>query len=281
MIDRLVYYLADQGPTIVRRLSSQGSGTLDIVAGMSFKLKVRPRFGGNLLINATMTPDVTADTVTYQPQPTDFVEEGAFRAWIELTISGAVQSTDEFDLDVLAHGPGQGVRTGAVARAARALVPIAWDSVRGVKGFGDIELQRQIDLAKLRVLRVATTVVQEDALDPRVVDYLAKKVLVDSVLSAVIDFWTNQTVTRVAHANSQEVETYPDRIRAAEKQLDRFRAELEDLKEEVELIIGKPTGVLTLAPALDSYDDLVTPGLEDFPRPTFNNGFIFDEVSWP
>lgn len=281
MIDRLVYYLDNQGPTIVRRLSSQGSGTLDIVPGMSFWLKVRPRYADNIVFAAQMTPDVVEDTVSYQPGATDFDEEGVFRAWITLTISGADQDTDEFDLDVLAHGPGQGIRTGTIARSARALVPIAWDSVRGIKDFGDIELQRQIELAKLRVLRIPTSIAQEDALDPRVVDYIAKKVLVDSVLSAVIDFWTNQVVTRTAHAGAQETETYPDRIRAAEKQLDRFKAELEDLKEEIEIIIGVPTGPLAMAPSLDSYDSLVTYGLEDFPRPLCPGPFLFDEVSWP
>jgi hypothetical protein len=33
------------------------------------------------------------------------------------------------------------------------------------------------------------------SLDPRVVDYIAKKVLVDNILSAAISFWTNQVVS--------------------------------------------------------------------------------------
>jgi hypothetical protein len=267
MIDVLTYYLDNQAPAIVRRISGQG-GDFDLQPGMNFRIKVRNRYDDTVLIDEQMSPDFDADTLTYEPQPTDFTEEGVYRAWIEIDLGGSVmQDTDEFDLNVFAHAPGQGVRTGAVARAARGMVPDAWESVRGVKDYGDVELQRQIELAKLRVIRSPVTMAAENSLDPRVVDYIAKKVLVDGVIETAIDIMRNKVVTRTARGNSEEVESYPDRIRSLENQLQRFEEDLEAQLAEVEEIIGAPTGPLQQGPELDIADPLITPGLESFPSP--------------
>lgn len=268
MIDVLTFYLDNRAPAIVRRLSGQGGSSFDVQPGMTFKIKIRSRYGETVLVNAVMTPDTVADTLTYQPQVGDFAAEGVYRAWITVDLGSSItQDTDEFDINVFAHGPGQGVRIGAVARAARGMVPDAWDSVRGVKDYGDVELQRQIELAKLRVMRVAVPVANENSLDPRVVDYIAKKVLCDGVLESAIDVMRNKVVTRTARGNSDEVESYPDRIRSLERQLERFEEDLENQLAEVEVIVGAPTGPVQKGPELDIEDPMITPGLENFPSP--------------
>lgn len=268
MIDQVVFYLDNLSPAIQRGMTELGGSEFDITPDMQFRLRIRELHGSDVILDVQMAPNVTEDTVTYSPQTGQIPGEGLYRAWIVLQLgSGVEQDTDEFDLIVLAHAPGQGTRTGTIARAAEALVPVAWSSLRGFRNYGDTELQRQIDLAKLRVLRTVASVEQENQLDPRVVDYLAKKVLVDNVLGAAIDFWTNQVTQRTARSNSEEIESYPDRISAAEKQLDRFRDDLERQQAEVEEILGTPTGPILPGPALDSYDGLITPGLEDFPSP--------------
>lgn len=275
MIDRLIYYQSNRGPTIVRKLSSV-AGDFDVQPGMTFRLRVRERSGAALLLDEPMSPDVTADTLTYAPGPTDFATEGIFRAWVQVDFGGGTtQDSDEFEIHVLAHAPGEGTRTGTVWRAARELAPVAWDSLRGYKDYGDPGLQRQIELAKLRVFRSLVPVANEASFDVRVTDYLAKKVLVDGVLEAAINFWTNQVVSRTARANSDEVETYPDRIRAHENQLARLKSDLDAQRAELEEVLGTATGPVAQGPSLDSAGQrLITPGLEDFPWPDRGSGVV-------
>jgi hypothetical protein len=240
-LDSLIYYINNRSPAIVRKISEQDGGTFDIATGQSFRLRVRPKDSETIILDKTMTPDVVADTLTYAPVAGDFDEEGVFRAWIVVTFPGAItQDTDEFEIVVLTHAPGVGVRVGAVANATRAQAPIVWDSLRAVREYGDRELQRQVDLAKLRVLKVAIPASDEVALDPRVVDYIAKKVLVDSLLNAARDYWTNQLISQTALGNATEVKTYPDRISAVERLQKDLAAQLAAQTAEVTGLIGSP-----------------------------------------
>lgn len=267
MIEQLVYYLDNEGPTIVRRISSV-LGAFDLQAGMSFQLKVRPRDSSAVVLDRPMVPDVVADTISYPPVAGDFSTSGIFRAWVAVDFgSGVTQDTDEFEILVQAHAPGRATSTGVVYRAARAMAPLAWDELARYVDYGDPELQRQIDLAKLRVLRVATPVADEEALDVRVTDYIARKVLVDSVLEAAIDLWTNTVVSQTSRGNSDQVQTWPDRIAAHERMLVRMKVQLADQLAEVEAILGTGVGVSSNAPVLLGGGPLITPGLEHFKRP--------------
>lgn len=264
-MDILTYYLNDTSPAIRRSLSRQGEGDLDITVGPTFRLRVRPLWSSTTVVDVAMTVDVDADEVVYQPTASDFDDEGVYRAWIYVDYgAGLVQQTDEFQINVFAHGPGQGVPVSSVYRSARALEPVAWDSLRNYPDYGDPELQRVIELAKLRVLPAALVSAPEDGLDPRVVDYIAKKVLVDNVLYAAISFWTNQTVQQNARGNTDEVVTYPDRVRAAENAIERYRGDLLRQEGEVDQVLGG-TGTSYDAPAVDTFGPMLTPGLDEYP----------------
>jgi hypothetical protein len=106
-------------------------------------------------------------------------------------------------------------------------------------------------------------VADEASLDPRVVDFIAKKVLADNVLSAAISFWTDQVVQQTARGNSEEVVTYPDRIKAAMDAIVRYRDDLERQAGELGPILGPST--VYDAPAVDTIGPLLTPGLEEYP----------------
>lgn len=265
-MDRLTYYIDDEGPAIVRRLSSQTTGTFDITSGMTFKLRTRARddINGVVLLDKAMVVNTTEDTLTYDPIAGDFTTEGVYRAWIYF--NEAKQSTDEFEIVVLQHAPGEATRVSTIWRAARAMAPLAWDDVRKHPDYGDIQLQYFIELAKLRVLRSAVPVANEASLDPRVVDYIARKVLVDHVLEAAISYWTNVVVSRTSRG-TDEVETYPDRIGTHVKMLERFKTKLVEQQSEVDDVLGEPSGPPQEAPALTSTGPLITPGLETFPLP--------------
>jgi hypothetical protein len=264
-MDVLTYYLDDTAPAIRRRLSIQGEGDLDIVAGPTFRIRIRPLWSDVMVVDAAMTVDITFDEVSYQPLSTDFDAEGVYRAWITVDYgAGLVQNTDEFQINVFAHGPGQGTPVGEIYRAARALEPVVWDSLRNYRDYGDVELQRVIELAKLRVLPEPVAASDEDKIDPRVVDYIAKKVLADNILSAAISFWSDQVIAQTARGNTEEVVTYPDRIKAAESSILRYRGDLARQLIEVDALIGA-TGTLPDAPMINDSGPLLTPGLDEYP----------------
>jgi hypothetical protein len=264
-MDVLTYYLADTAPAIRRKLAIQDAGDVDLTVGPTFKLRVRELWSNTTAIDAAMTVDTVTDELIYQPTASDFDSEGIYRAWIYVDYGGGlVQNTDEFQIDVLAHGPGVGVPVGAIYRAARALEPVAWDSLQSYRDYGDPELQRVIDLAKLRVLGSAVAVADEASLDPRVVDFIAKKVLVDNVLYAAISFWSDQVIQQTARGNTEEIVTYPDRIRAVEAAILRYRGDLAAQASEVDAVLGTSSSLYD-APALSSSGPLLTPGLDEYP----------------
>lgn len=262
-MDTIKFYASNLGPAIVRKLPTSTGEDLDIQPGDTFKLRMRALYGSTTLLDKTMAPDVDENTVSYQPVAADtpFKTEGIYRAWVYYV--NAAQDTDEFEIVVFAHAPGEGTRIGAIWRAARALEPVSWDSLRNYSDYGDPELQRVIELAKLRVLGTAVPVADEASLDPRVVDYIAKKVLADNVLSAAISFWTDQVVQQSARGNSEEVVTYPDRIKAAMDAIVRYRDDLERQGGELGPIIGPSTTYN--APMLDDVGPMLTPGLSEYP----------------
>jgi hypothetical protein len=262
-MDRLIFYVGDTSPAIRRGLAVQGAGDEIPNPVVNYQLRVREQWSSTPTIEATMTVDEVTNELVYQPPAGTFPVEGVFRGWIYVDYgAGNVQQTDEFEILVLAHAPGQGTRVGAVYRACRALEPVAWDALRGYPEYGDPELQRVIDLAKLRVVGTAAPADDEAALDPRVVDYVAKKVLVDNVLHAAISFWSNQVIQQTARGNSEEVVTYPDRIRTAENAIVRYRGDLALQVGEVEQLTGSTSAYD--APAVDGFGPLLTPGLDEY-----------------
>lgn len=263
-MDTLVYYVNNLGPQIVRTLTDPLTGNVfDIQAGDSFHLRMRQRYSSAVILDKVMVPDVAANTVSYTPASGDapFTTEGVYRAWVFYV--NASQDIEEFEILVLQHAPGEGTTVGAIWRAARALEPVSWDALRGYSDYGDVELQRVIELAKLRVLPTAVDADGEANLDPRVVDYVAKKVLVDNVLSAAISFWTNQTISQSARGNTEEVVTYPDRIRAAEAAILRYASDLERQLPEVTGVLGTVADAYDV-PMVDTIGPLLTPGLEEY-----------------
>jgi hypothetical protein len=257
----LIYYVGNAGPKIVMRLSSL-LGDYDFVAGQQVKIRARPAWSSTTTFDVDATVDVTADTVAYTPQPGDFTTVGHYKVWAHIV--DVNQDSTEVDLMVFEHAPGEGQRVGAIWRAARALEPVSWDSLRAYTDYGDVELQRVIELAKLRVLATATPIGDEESLDPRIVDFIAKKALAENVLYAAISFWSDQVVQQSARGNSEEVQTFPDRIKAATDAIDRYRKDLERQAGEVSELLGSLTSAYD-APMLDSYGPMLTPGLDEYP----------------
>jgi hypothetical protein len=78
-----------------------------------------------------------------------------------------------------------------------------------------------------------------------------------------ISFWTDQVVQQSARGNSEEVVTYPDRVKAAQEAIDRYRKDLENQLSEDAGVLG-PTSSAYAAPALLDSGPLLTPGLDEY-----------------
>jgi hypothetical protein len=264
-MDVLTFYLDDTAPVITRRLSLQSGGDYDVSSNAQFRLRVRPLWGENLILDGIMTPDELTDTLSYRPAAGDLDAEGIYRAWIFIDFGGGVtQNTDEFQINVLVHGPGQGAEVGAIYRAARALEIVSWDSLRNYPDYGDPELQRVIELAKLRVLGTPCPGRRRGLAGPphrrlhrqegpRRQRALRGDLLLDGPARPA----------ERASGNTDEVKTYPDRIRAIEEAIKRFRDDLERQAGELAPILGPAT--IYEAPALDTAGPLLTPGLDEYP----------------
>lgn len=252
----LIYYIGNAGPQIAMRLSA-ALGTYELQPGQTVKMRARPAWSSVVGLDVDAEVDLQLDLITYTPVPGDFTTVGPYKVWAH--IEDINQDSTEVDLMVFEHAPGEGTRVGAVWRAARALEPVSWDALRGYPDYGDVELQRAIELAKLRVLGTTVPVEDEASLDIRIVDYIAKKVLVDNVLYAAISFWSNQVVQQSARGNADEVVTYADRIKAAQDAIKMYREDLERQAGELE------TSSAYEAPALLDSGPLLTPGLDEYP----------------
>src|SRR3954447_827141 len=131
------------------RLSSL-AGAYNFQDGQAVTIRARPAWGAWSGFEAAAAVNAVADTVSYTIQPADFTLVGPYKVWAH--ISDVNQDSTEVDLMVFEHAPGEDQRVSAIWRAARALEPVSWDALRSYPDYGDTELQRVIELAKLRVL---------------------------------------------------------------------------------------------------------------------------------
>jgi hypothetical protein len=211
--------------------------------------------------------DLASDTVKYEwRDPSELPSEGMYRGWFVVTRAGVPEHTDEFDILVADHAPGEGTRTGAIWRAARGEGAIAWDALRKLADYGDPELQRKIDVVKLRVLGAALPVESEAALDVRVADYIGKLVAIE-VIPAAIDFWMDQVQSTTIGRGAEEIQTFPNRISAMQARLTYLERAVEKLESSIIAIIGRSDKQLPEAPTVDTEGPMITPGLEHFPAP--------------
>lgn len=259
-LDPITYKLGET-ISVDRRLSDL-VGVEDIDPSSQYTLMGRLSSSSVVAFSKSMDVDVQANTISCDVTSSEVASVGAYKLWIRVASGGSYYDVQEFDLSASDHAMGHEAIVGAIYMAARGLSPVAWRALRGFDEYGDDQLQRSIELAKLRVLHVIITVGAEAMLDPRVVDYVAKRCLVDSVLPAAVDFWTDQLVTQTALGNSTSVRTYPDRIKAVQEQIKLFQAALADQLDEVIAIIG-PVSAPGPSPMIIQPAALVTPTLDD------------------
>lgn len=206
--------------------------------------------------------------VRYQWRAIDVGTAGGFLYWWKIVnADGGERSTTERPLIFDAVGPGVGVPTGAIARRSRSKIPVSWDALARYSGYGDGELQATVEIVKLTVIGGSVSAAAERALDARVVDHMAKLVVVQLVPPA-IDYWMDQLQERTIR-DPEETEVYPNRIAALEKLHQRLLVETRQERTAIDAIVGRvESDAGSEAPGIDSLGrEWVTPDWREMQHP--------------
>ncbi len=247
MSDPILIYSGSNAKPIYDTIK-QGGRPFDIGGSTTVNFRMRYAESDDLKVDEDATvEDSENGEVSYQWTDLDLDEPGEYYAWWHLEFSGSSDlDTEEFLIVVTKHSPGLRTQTGAVYLAARSILPITWDALEDDERFGDAQLQRRIEVAKLRVFGTAVAVEDESTYDIRVIDYIAKTVAV-SVIPAGMDYWLAQKQVISATGTNESV-SYPDRITALEKIHARLVKEIASERDEVEAIVGvgtaRPSGAV-------------------------------------
>jgi hypothetical protein len=154
---------------------------------------------------------------------------------------------------------------GRIADQTRSILPVTWDALLTDSRIGDTVLTARLDYAQSFILGAVQTTPQEDALDPLVVEFVAK-FAATQIIDTAIDFWMDTSITRTTTGTS-EVVSYESRINALKELKGNLIKELAELAGLVEPLI--PVQVQRRQrPLLSTInDELLTPDPQQFGRP--------------
>jgi hypothetical protein len=238
-VDSFVIYSGAEGSALEDQITREGR-PYDLT-GASVKLKVRLADSEDLKVDedAVVLEDEKG-IVRYEWADVDIDTVGEYFGWWEITNpDSSVTDTSEFSIIVAQHAPGLRTRTGAIYKVARSLIPITWDALANSNSYGDELLQQKVELIKAKTL--ATTVLAEDEidLDIRVIDYLAKLVVL-SVIPAGVDYWGSQRIS-VSATGTNENATFINRVEMLWQLYEKFLVQVAADRDEIEELLGNQT----------------------------------------
>lgn len=237
-----------------------GGRPLDLTLASSVALKMRYAESANLKIasGVAAVDDAVNGRVSYDWTDTDLNEEGEYYAWWNVTMPDGDLDAGEFLVIVGEHSPGIRTTTGAIARAARAIIPVTWYALERTNKYGDSLLQDKIEVVKMRVFNSVISVANEATYDVRVINFLAKLAVLE-IIPGAVDYWMDQHIT-VTTTGTSEMVSYPDRIAALWKIYERLVGEIADEKPVIEDILDIPElAKLYQTPVFSEGKEFMTP----------------------
>jgi hypothetical protein len=227
--DQLQYVAGETNPSL-RDTINVDERPFDLT-GFTVRFRMRDeRDTVTLIDNAAAIEDITGGKVRYDWDVGDLTQKGWFKGWWSVTEAntGHVQDTPEFLIIVSDHGPGEGVRTGAIAQRIRGFLPLTYAALIDDVRFGEREMQDVVEEVKTRVLGTANYKDAEHEVEygPVVGAYLAKSATV-TLIPAGVDFWMNQHIASRTGGSGNENSQYTDRANTLFKLGDRLAKELE------------------------------------------------------
>src|SRR4051794_26685481 len=122
-----------------------------------------------------------------------------------------------------------------ISEQTRSILPITWDALSSDDRAGDAVLTARVEYAESFILGSVPDDPAQAALDPLVVEYVAKYAAIQ-IIDTAIDFWMSSVVTETTTGTS-EVLAYPDRIAALKQLKANLIAEMVQLEPQVDPLI--------------------------------------------
>lgn len=239
MSDSLVVYKDSTGQPVTDQIKV-GNKPLDIT-GSTVTFNMRESFSDTVKVSsAGSIVDATKGQISYEWQAADVDTQGEYKAWWELDLFGAIIETEEFEVIVAEHEPGLRTNTGAVYRAAMSYLPSTWLALEQSPTYGDSMLQEKIEYVKYKILGESVAVADEASLDIRVLNYIAKNVVVQ-VIPAAVDYWLDQKIKVQLETGgaSQEIYHYEERTERLLDLLDKLLKDIDNDTSDIEDLLGK------------------------------------------
>jgi hypothetical protein len=204
---------------------------VQMIAGTTVVFSVRPLASRAASISnaavAIYPTDTDGHNVRYDWQPSDILTlgEGDFMAWWTFTLpSSSAMDSPEFPLLITDHGPGTGTKTGAIVAGVTAFMPVTLSALQNDDRYGDLWLQQQAEVIKLRTMGTTVSPDSEQDLGVVFIDYLSKR-LAFHLTTPGIEYWSRQWRTTTSTQTS-EVASYPDMIASLRQLRQRLVHEL-------------------------------------------------------
>lgn len=232
-------YKGNLSPSVVDRIYVDGA-PYDLTS-KSVRFQMRELEGTALKVDKAAVPDPDQVTnrgvVRYDWTDLDTDTPGSYAFWWRITVAGGVdQDSGEHRLDVLEHAPGEELRTGAIAKHLRYLLPATFDAMKGSERFGDEGIQLHIDLVKRRMLgTVVPAATEAGNYGIEVLDHIARITAV-RIIPPAIDFWQDHSTT-ITTTGTDETQTFLDRREGLWRIRDQLLGQL--ARRELQLVDGQ------------------------------------------
>jgi hypothetical protein len=211
--------------------------------GIEVKFFMRPLTSRVPLINGELgesiwPKDAEGHNVKYQFVESDVAVEGEYFGWWGISKDSEYEETLEFPIIISDHGPGLGIKTGAIVDGVADHMPTTLYALIKDPNFGERRVQKYAVLIQERVLGKAVEADEEAEVYPLVqLDYFSKR-LAFELCSPGIDYWARQARTKTAQSPT-EITSYPEAITALEKLRDRLCKELEQNWRDLQFLVFK------------------------------------------
>lgn len=157
---------------------------------------------------------------------------------------------------------------GAIATAARGILPVTWDALsRDAQRFGDALLQQAVDVTKEVIFGTIIPVGAEANYPLRVIRYAGRLVALE-LIEPGIDFWMNELLSESA-SGTNEVHTFTDRADKLRQLGDRLGILVRAEEADVLALLGRPKlkRIPRMGISTPKDDLLLTPSPREFPAP--------------
>jgi hypothetical protein len=222
--------------------------------GQTVHFQMRMKDGSDVVLDKPAdVADAALGKVQYDWSTGDTDTPGRYVFWWQVAVApGIFQDSEEHELDILDHAPGQDVRTGAIAARMRYMLPVTLDGLVNHRSFGEDGVQMFVDQAKFALFATVVPAAYEASVySPPVLDYAARLATM-RIIPPAIDYW-NEQPTSISTSGTSESASYADRQSALWKIYDKLRRQQGSRR----LCLGED-GVWTVALRGDSSHPVVS-----------------------